>query len=268
MFLAALLLALPPDDLPDDDVRAAAVVLERWAEATRGVASVRATYRGFAYDPAFRTVTLTEGEFHHDAANGTLITIRPASVPEKKVYEARGIAHRPESEADSRQYYWDAAGDTLLHVDESRREAFAGSTRPRFYGLAADLSIANVLPFAPGRPFEPDPVGWRFRVALRKADAVFVRAEPTTAETAANFDAIVLAFRRSDWTLRAMRISAPDGSFRDYLLDEVRLNPGPPPRPALEGDTVRDRAADAAPQVGPGGWSTERTPLPEPRRCR
>ena len=251
---------LPADPLPADNGAAAAAVLGRWERVTRGVTSVRATYRGFAYDHAFRTVALTAGEFHHGAGVGTLVTLRPTPAGGNRLYECRGIAHRPGSPPEARRWFWDAAGGLALSVNDARREATRLPGAVRLLGYDVPFDAADLFPFAPGRPFGHDPAAWRLRVASRTANAVFVRAESTTAETAARFDSILLMFRRSDWSLRGVRIVAPgERTVQDYLFDGIHRNPGPPPRPALEGYRMIESPAPpaAAPARPPGELTAE-----------
>ncbi|NNJ27113.1 hypothetical protein [Alienimonas chondri] len=254
MFLAAFFLLAPADDLPADDAEAAAIVLARWAEATRDVTAVRATYRGFEYDSTFHTVKLTEGEFHHDPTAGTLATIRPRS--EKKHYESGGIVHKP-IPGDASRWFWDATDGTLLAVDDVRQEFTHGSTGQfPLMGWAADRSPDRYFPFAPGRPFGPRRQDWKFSVASRQVDDVFLSAVPLRTEDAIQMSRALLQFRRSDGTLRAVKLFSPsrDGATM-FLFDVVDFNPGPPPRPTLEG--YRDLIADPEPPVAaaePDAW--------------
>ena len=276
MFLAAFLLLAPidgppVDDLPADDARAAAVVLDRWAEANRGVTSVRATYRRRLFDHGFQTVTLTEGEFRHDPASGTLLTVRPAAEGTARRYECGGVVHDVDSSTDEPRWFWDAADGTGWRIDDDRREAERFARGAPFFNVR--LTPDLLFPFAPGRPFPPRSGDWTFSVVRRTPDAVFLLATPQRAELAANYRSALLRFRRSDGTLRGVRYHAPSGdSARDDFFDEVEQNPGPTPRPTLDGYEVRDGTVRAliAPESGDATaeWERLRSPgaeRPNPR---
>ena len=262
MFLATVFLLAPTDDLPVDDAEAAAVVLVRWEEATRGVTSVRATYRGFEYDPKLGIVKLTGGEFHQDAAAGTLLTVRP--VTSERPHESGGVALRPVP-GDHCRWFTNGRDGTLLKIDDDRRayQRLPGWLSPFSHETPRPLP-GEPAPLPAGPPVRPAGGGLAVLRGVAEGGRGYVcgrsRCRPHRPGRSARS-----CYGSAGRTERCGASSCfdPNGAGATaYLLDEVAFNPGPPPQPELNGyvDAAARSQDDLAPAAGrdrggPGGPS-------------